>query len=62
VPSRKDMCRVFISGVIGSDPRETYLKNGHCVVSFSLAIVGHYQVSNIDDYDCYLLYYYNLQY
>jgi len=48
------MCRVFISGVIGSDPRETYLKNGHYVVSFSLAVVGHYQVNNIiliNDYD-----------
>jgi hypothetical protein len=56
VPSRKDMCRVFISGVIGSDPRETYLKNGHYVVSFSLAIVGHYQVNNKDDSDCYLFY------
>jgi hypothetical protein len=48
------MCRVFISGIIGSDPKEIYLKNGCYLVSFSLAVVGHYQVNNIiliNDYD-----------
>jgi hypothetical protein len=45
------MCRVFLSGIIGSEPRETYLKNGHYVVSFSLAVVGHYQVLLLNYYN-----------
>lgn len=42
-PMRYDTCKVFISGVIGSDPREAFLSNGHYVMNFGLAIVGHFQ-------------------
>ena len=37
IPSRNDICKIFISGVIGSEPKENYLSNGHLVMSFSLA-------------------------
>ena len=42
IPQRKDTCKVFISGVIGSDPREAFLSNGHYVMNFGLAVVGHF--------------------
>jgi single stranded DNA-binding protein len=42
IPQRRDVCRVFISGVIGTDPRENYLSNGHYVMNFALAVVGHF--------------------
>ena len=42
VPSRNDICRVFITGVIGTEPKEAYLANGHYVINFAVAIVGHY--------------------
>ena len=43
VPARRDTCKVFISGVIGTDPREAFLSNGHYVMNFGLAVVGHFQ-------------------
>ena len=42
IPQRKDTCRVFVSGVIGTDPREAFLSNGHYVINFALAVVGHF--------------------
>eukprot|EP01041_Mallomonas_annulata_P009726 gene9726-20227_t len=42
IPKRNDFCRIYISGVIGSDPKEFYLANGHYVISFSLGVVGHF--------------------
>lgn len=43
VPSRFDVCRLLLSGVIGSDTKEAYLSNGHYVVNFGLAMVGHFE-------------------
>ena len=42
IPQRKDTCRMFVSGVIGTDPREAFLSNGHYVMNFALAVVGHF--------------------
>ena len=42
IPQRRDTCKVFISGVIGTDPREAFLSNGHYVMNFGLAVVGHF--------------------
>lgn len=42
VPSRSDTCKILISGDIGTEPREAYLKNGHYVLNFALAVVGHF--------------------
>ena len=41
-PSRYDTCRIFVSGIIGIEPREAYLSNGHYVINFALATVGHF--------------------
>ena len=41
-PARRDTCRLFLSGVIGTDPREQYLSNGNYVLNFQLAVVGHF--------------------
>lgn len=45
------MCRVFISGIVGFDAKEQYLKNGHYVINFSLAVVGHFKA--IHDWERY---------
>ena len=42
-PSRHDVCKIFISGFIGTEPKETYLSNGHYVVNVAIATVGHFQ-------------------
>ena len=42
VPTRRDVCRLLLSGDIATDPRESYLSNGHYVINFQLAVVGHY--------------------
>ena len=39
VPSRYDTCKLLISGVVGTDPKEIYLKSGHYVVNFAVSIV-----------------------
>lgn len=41
-PARRDTCLMFISGVIGTDPKESYLSNGHYVLNFALAVQGHF--------------------
>ena len=41
-PNRRDICRVYVSGVVGTEPREAYLTNGHYVVNFAIATVGHF--------------------
>lgn len=41
-PARRDVCQLLITGVVGTDPRENYLKNGHYVLSFSVGVVGHF--------------------
>ena len=43
VPKRKDTCKLLISGIIGTDPKEAYLSNDHYVINFALAVVGHYE-------------------
>eukprot|EP01035_Chromulina_nebulosa_P019595 gene19595-25499_t len=42
-PPRNDICKVLVTGVVGTDTRENYLKNSHYVVSFSLAVMGHFK-------------------
>lgn len=42
VPQRRDTCRVLVSGVLGADPKETYLANDHYVLNFPLAVTGHF--------------------
>jgi hypothetical protein len=42
VPQRQDMCRIFVSGIVGTEPKEAYLKHGHYVVNFAVATVGHF--------------------
>ena len=42
VPMRRDTCRVLVSGVLGADPKETYLANDHYVLNFPLAVTGHF--------------------
>ena len=39
MPSRYDTCKLLISGVVGTDPKEIYLKSGHYVVNFAVSIV-----------------------
>ena len=45
-PSRYDTCRIFVSGIIGIEPREAYLSNGHYVINFALATVGHFNAQH----------------
>ena len=42
VPKRKDTCKLLLSGIIGTEPKEAYLSNNHYVINFALAVVGHY--------------------
>lgn len=35
-PSRNDVCETFISGYIGTEPKEIYLANGHYLLTFSV--------------------------
>lgn len=42
IPSRNDICRMFVTGVVGTEPKETFLANGHYVLNFAVATVGHY--------------------
>ncbi len=37
-PSRNDHLKVLATGVIGTEPKETYLSNGHYVLSFSVSL------------------------
>jgi hypothetical protein len=37
IPSRYDLCLSLISGVVGVDPKEQYLSNGHYRLSFSVS-------------------------
>ena len=41
-PKRKDTCKMFISGIIGTEPKEAYLSNNHYVINFALSVSGHY--------------------
>jgi single-stranded DNA-binding protein len=38
-PPRHDTCKVLISGVVGSDAKEIYLKSGHYVVNFAVRLL-----------------------
>lgn len=38
IPSRYDTCIVLADGVIGMEPKEMYLKNGHYVINFPVSI------------------------
>ncbi len=38
-PSRHDTCKVLISGVVGTEAKEIYMKNGHYVVNFAVSHV-----------------------
>jgi hypothetical protein len=42
IPKRKDTCKLLLSGIIGTEPKEAYLSNNHYVINFALAVVGHY--------------------
>jgi hypothetical protein len=42
VPIRKDTCKLFLSGIIGTEPKESYLSNDHYVVNFGLCVTGHF--------------------
>lgn len=42
IPQRRDTMRVIVSGVLGADPKETYLSNDHYVINFPLAVTGHF--------------------
>jgi single-stranded DNA-binding protein len=33
---------MFVTGVVGTEPKETFLSNGHYVLNFAVATVGHY--------------------
>lgn len=35
-PSRYDTCKLLVSGVVGTEPKEIYLKSGHYVVNFAV--------------------------
>lgn len=37
-PSRQDTCIMLFSGVIGTQPKETYLKQGNYVIRFSVSL------------------------
>lgn len=37
-PPRNDVCKVLISGVVGTEPKEIYLKNGHYVINFAVRL------------------------
>lgn len=39
VPLRYDACKLLISGVVGTEPKEIYLKNGHYVVNFAVRLL-----------------------
>jgi hypothetical protein len=44
-PSRNDLCEMFVSGYIGTEPKEVYLANGHYVVNFAVIMMisfSHY--------------------
>jgi len=52
VPTRRDTCRLLVSGVVGSPPKETYLAVGNnFVLNFPLAVTGHF--SAIHDWERY---------
>lgn len=50
-PSRYDICRIYVTGVIGTEPKETYLSNNHYVMNFALATTGHFNA--IHDWEKY---------
>lgn len=50
-PSRHDICRMFLSGIVATEPKETYLANGHYVLNFQIATVGHFDV--VHDWEMY---------
>jgi hypothetical protein len=37
IPDRFDTCLIFLSGVIGTEPSERYLSNGHYVLNFGVS-------------------------
>ena len=39
VPLRHDACKLLISGVVGTEPKEIYLKSGHYVVNFAVRLL-----------------------
>jgi len=52
VPTRRDTCRLFLSGVLGNEPKETYLAVGNnYVLNFPLAVTGHFNA--IHDWEKY---------
>ena len=43
IPMRRDTCRLLVSGVVGGDPKETFLAiDNNYVLNFPLAVVGHF--------------------
>ena len=41
-PSRQDTCLMLFSGVIGTQPKEIYLRQGNYVVRFSVRLCFHF--------------------
>ena len=42
MPSRYDHCSLILSGICGTEPKESFLSNGNYVVNFALCITGHF--------------------
>eukprot|EP01038_Epipyxis_sp_PR26KG_P004502 gene4502-6361_t len=45
-PSRFDKCHILFSAIVGVDPKESYLSNGHYVINFPVALIGHFEAIN----------------
>jgi hypothetical protein len=41
-PSRNDICRTLLTGVLGADSKEQYLRNGHYVLNFPVGFLCAY--------------------
>ena len=42
IPSRFDHCSLILSGICGTEPKESFLSNGNYVVNFALCVTGHF--------------------
>ena len=42
IPSRYDHCSLILSGICGTEPKESFLSNGNYVVNFALCVTGHF--------------------
>jgi hypothetical protein len=49
VPSRFDTCLMFVSGIIGIEPKDIFFKNGHYIQSFPVSTNGYSLVLHFAD-------------